>query len=317
MNTLLELPSAFWRVSGIVESRFNEKQAIPWMNRYWWTSFVISAIYLALVHGGRKFMENRKPYDLRRVLCMWSSGLALFSAYALVRILPLLRHLYQQSGFMFTVCDQNYLVGSTRMGIWAFLFPLSKFPELFDTAFIVLRKTKMSFLHYYHHISVFIYCWFSYAHPISTGMWFGMVNYIVHSIMYTYFAVKASGRNPPRIIAKMITMLQLSQMFIGIFFNIIAIRAVSMGQTCQVDWYTVGISWALYASYAVLFGNFFYWTYIHKKRSVPKISEKVFDSSSEVREMPKLTPETIYCPRANGTIGEFVSSVPNGGVRHR
>ena len=53
----------------------------------------------------------------------------------------------------------------------AFMFPFSKLPELFDTVFIVLRKQKLSFLHVYHHVSIFIYCWYSYAYPISTGIY--------------------------------------------------------------------------------------------------------------------------------------------------
>ena len=289
---------------------------MPWMHQYWWMSFVISAIYLVLVYGGRKFMENRKPYELRSVLCMWSTALAAFSWYACIKGSPLLYHLYQTSGFVFTVCDLNYLVGVTGMGLWSFLFPLSKFPELFDTAFIVLRKSKLSFLHCYHHISVSIYCWFSYAYPISTGAWFGIVNYFVHSVMYTYYAVKASGRNPPRIIAKMITILQLSQMFFGIFFNVTAIRAAYMGRMCQTDWFTVGISWVLYASYAILFGNFYYWTYIHKKQSVSMKPVGKAGSSSAVRGMQKSIP-VMKQSRTNGIVNGFVASPPNDVLRHR
>ena len=316
MNSLLELPNTLWRLTFVLESRFNEKRALPWMQQYWWMSFVISAIYVILVYGGTKFMENRKPYDLRRLLCMWSTALAAFSTYACIKSLPLLYHLYQQSGFVYTLCDVSYLVGSSGMGIWAFLFPFSKFPELFDTAFIVLRKSKISFLHCYHHISVFIYCWFSYAYPISTGAWFGAVNYFVHAVMYTYFAVKASGRNPPRIVAKMITTLQLSQMFFGIFFNITAIRAVGMGMICQTNWFTVGISWLLYASYAILFGNFYYWTYIHTKQSVSVKPKEKVELRREVTEMQRSTSVSKHS-RANGTINGFVTNTPNGIVRHR
>ena len=261
-------------------------------------------------------MENRKPYDLRRSLCMWSTGLAAFSFFACLKGFPLLYHLYRQSGFVHTACDTNYFVGSTGMGIWAFLFPFSKFPELFDTAFIVLRKSKISFLHCYHHITVFIYCWYSYAYPISTGALFGTVNFFVHAVMYTYFAVKASGRNPPRIVAKMITILQLSQMFFGIFFNVTAIRAVLMGRMCQNDWFTVGISWALYASYAILFGNFYYWTYIHKKKTVSVKPKEKIHLPCEVQEVQKSISVSKHS-RAKGIVNGFVANAPNGIVRHR
>ena len=272
VTTALSLPGQVYDVTESIERRFDEKVAMPWMNKYWWLSFVFSALYLVLIFVGQKVMANRKPFDLRTALCMWSTGLAVFSIYACFKIFPLLWNLYTFGNLEYTVCDMTYTVGVTRMGIWAFLFPLSKLPELIDTVFIVLRKSKISFLHYYHHASVFIYCWYSYAFPISTGVWFGTVNYFVHGIMYSYYAVKASGRNPPKWLAKVITTIQLSQMFVGLFLNYMAIRAVTIGKPCRMDWFTVGISVFFYATYAILFGNFYYWTYIHKRQ--PKSTEK-------------------------------------------
>lgn len=88
--------------------------------------------------------------------------------------------------------------------------------------------------------------------------------------MYAYYAVKASGRNPPRWIAKSITTIQLSQMFVGIFLNYMAIRALMRNKTCEMSPFSIGISIFFYTSYAVLFGNFFYWTYVYNKPRVSK-----------------------------------------------
>lgn len=253
------------RAMRTIEYSFDEKKAILWMSRHWQWSFYYSILYLLLIFVGQKWMKNREPYNLRRALCMWSTGLSVFSFYAIIRIYPHARRMVYLSGWEHAVCDTNSYIGSVGAGIWAFLFPLSKLPELVDTAFIVLRKQKMVFLHWYHHITVFIYCWFSYAFPISTGIWFGIVNYTVHALMYAYYAVKASGRTPPRWIAKSVTTIQLSQMFVGIFLNYMAIRALLRNKTCEMSPFTIGISIFFYTSYAILFGNFFYWTYIHKR----------------------------------------------------
>ena len=302
----MEYPAAVYRFLDRVEQQFDERRALPWMNNYWWMSFVFSGIYLTLIYLGHQFMKNRKPYDLRRALCMWSTGLAAFSIYACCRAFPhLWNNIIMYGGFEYSICDVNYFIGSTHLGIWSFLFPLSKLPELFDTVFIILRKSKLSFLHYYHHFSVFIYCWYSYAFPISTGVWFGSVNYFVHAIMYTYYAIKASGRNPPRWTARVITTLQLSQMFFGMFFNYTAIRAVTLGKVCAMDWFTVGISVFFYVSYAILFGNFYYWTYVYNR---PRKSDTINVIS---REIPKGSSSEKECSSLmNGHINGLALTTP-------
>lgn len=266
MAYFLDYPFIAWRALERIEGKFDEKRAISWMNKNWWWSLIFSTIYLVLVVIGWRYMRHRRPFYLRRQLCMWSTALAVFSIYASSKVIPHVIGLIRYGGFEYSVCDMNYFVGSTRMGIWCYLFPLSKLFEFVDTIFIVLRKSKITFLHCYHHISVFIYCWHSYAYPISPGGWFGIVNYFVHGVMYSYFATKASGRNPSRRIALMVTTVQLSQMFVGIYLNYTTARALYFGRVCGVTWLSVGTSIFFYLSYAILFSNFYYWTYIRNKR---------------------------------------------------
>jgi hypothetical protein len=40
------------------------------------------------------------------------------------------------------------------------LFIISKVPETIDTLFIVLRRQQLIFLHWYHHASVLVYCFY-------------------------------------------------------------------------------------------------------------------------------------------------------------
>jgi hypothetical protein len=42
----------------------------------------------------------------------------------------------------------------------------------------------------YHHMTVLFYSWYSYADYISPARWFVVMNYLVHSLMYTYYALK-------------------------------------------------------------------------------------------------------------------------------
>ena len=168
-------------------------------------------------------------------------------------------------GFEYSLCERNFYVGSIKRGLWTFLFPFSKLLELFDTAFIVLRKSKISFLHCYHHATVFMVCWYSYASVASPAVWGRTVNFFVHAVMYTYYAVKASGRYPPRALAQAITTLQLTQMFFGLFYTFTAIKLYYSGQVCGVSRQFVTVSSLVFGSYAILFMNFYYWTYLHTK----------------------------------------------------
>ena len=54
--------------------------------------------------------------------------------------------------------------------------------ELLDTFFIVIHKKKLIFLHWYHHVSVLLYCWHSYVYKAPLGILFCVMNYGVHSM---------------------------------------------------------------------------------------------------------------------------------------
>ncbi len=141
--------------------------------------------------------------------------------------------------------------GSGATGLWVCLFIFSKVPELFDTAFIVLRKKPLIFLHWYHHITVLLNCWDSYASRSAPGLWFLSINYTVHAIMYAYF----SGYLPFRKqLAPVITLMQISQMAIGVMVTSrVYYIKFFLQQPCSMS----DISWLgtvlMYSSYFVLF----------------------------------------------------------------
>jgi elongation of very long chain fatty acids protein 6 len=70
----------------------------------------------------------------------------------------------------------------------------SKVFELFDTVLLVLRRKPVILLHWYHHATVLLFVWYSQvsaqtnAHIVYT-----LMNCIVHSLMYTYYAFTAVG----------------------------------------------------------------------------------------------------------------------------
>ncbi|KAJ6644500.1 Elongation of very long chain fatty acids protein 6 [Pseudolycoriella hygida] len=203
-------------------------------------------------------------FELRGLLVIWNTALAMFSIMGASRTAPELIHVLRHYGLFHSVCVPSYIEQDRVCGFWTWLFVLSKLPELGDTIFIVLRKQPLIFLHWYHHITVLIYSWFSYSEYTSSARWFIVMNYFVHSIMYSYYALRAMRFKPPRVISMIITSLQLTQMVVGCAINIWAhdFLKTSGRSGCQISPINIKLSIAMYFSYFVLFARFFYKTYL-------------------------------------------------------
>ena len=40
-----------------------------------------------------------------------------------------------------------------------------------DTVFLVLQKKPVIFLHWFHHVTVLLYCWHAFANWTASGLW--------------------------------------------------------------------------------------------------------------------------------------------------
>ena len=154
--------------------------------------------------------------------------------------------------------------------VWSYLFTTSKFVELFDTVFIVLRKRKLLFLHYYHHITSFIISWHFYFNLVPMLRWTQVMNYFVHSFMYSYYATQSFRIKLPRFISISITSIQIIQMIIGLFMSIYAALITFNGYPCLTISKVYNILILTYTSYLILFVNFFVKTYTTQKTKFKK-----------------------------------------------
>ena len=154
--------------------------------------------------------------------------------------------------------------------LWLFLFVASKFPELGDTAFIVLRKSKLHFLHWYHHITVFIYSFYMCAHPRSGMIWYAGMNFAVHALMYTYYTLRAAQYRVPRSLAMVVTTCQISQMVVGMVIQLMGWYQLHKGNPCDTSPTDIAFGMLIYTSYMVLFADFFYKTYIASRSNSKK-----------------------------------------------
>ena len=133
-----------------------------------------------------------------------------------------------------------------------------------DTIFIILRKQKLIFLHWYHHITVLLYSWYSYKDVVAGGGWFMTMNYSVHSVMYSYYALRAAGFRVSRKFAMFITLSQILQMLVGCVINYLVFQWMQHDQ-CHSHFQNIFWSSLMYLSYFVLFCHFFFEAYIGSK----------------------------------------------------
>jgi len=233
----------------------------------------VAIIYLICVYIGQKVMSNREPFELRRPMIVVNFGLALFSIVGLLRVTPELFRALSRHGFEHSVCVASWTQDKVPF-FWMKLFVWSKYFELIDTAFLILRKRPVALLHWYHHASVLVFTWNAMSTLAALGQWFTVMNYAVHSLMYGYFAWRSMGYSCPRWIAMSITTLQVVQMISGCVLVGAAYVITARGDECHITKKVLYAGIAMYSSYLYLFVRFFYVAYIKGANKKPKSHSK-------------------------------------------
>ena len=185
------------------------------------TAVVLYVIFLVVGPKLVKPKDGEKPKEnvfLKYCFAYWNLFLSIFSFYGVSRTVPHLLYRLSTETFEETVCKSAHVgYGGGTAGLAVQIFILSKIPELLDTVFLILLRKEVIFLHWYHHITVLLYCWNSYVTESAAGLWFVAMNYSVHSVMYLYFYLQTVNCIPkwfkPYVIV--ITMMQIMQMFVG------------------------------------------------------------------------------------------------------
>ncbi|CAG0887979.1 unnamed protein product [Cyprideis torosa] len=254
--------------------------------RYWWTGFPICAVYLLLIFAAQRYMRDRKPYDLKGSLIAWNWGIAIFSMIAAFRGITFLAGEILTGQFDEAVCYVSHGDEVCQgIAIWIILFGWSKVLELGDTAFIVLRKKPLIVLHWYHHVTVLLYVWYTAGQGPAVGVFFAVLNVTVHAFMYTYYAFRAMGYRIPKGVSMSLTLMQISQMVVGLSLNYYAyyLKKTTF-KDCHVDPLGFSVCMLMYGSYAVLFMWFFYNAYITPKSNRDSKNSKQGDARNAIFE---------------------------------
>nr|XP_040050838.1 elongation of very long chain fatty acids protein 7a isoform X1 [Gasterosteus aculeatus aculeatus] len=232
---------------------------------------VIIAAYIYFVHSlGPRLMENRKALDLRGVLIVYNFGVVALSLYMCYEFVVS----GWGTGYTFHCDPVDYSDSpqGLRMAATCWLYYFSKFIEMLDTIFFVLRKrnSQVTFLHVYHH-SVMPFTWWFGVRFSAGGMgtFHALLNCIVHVIMYTYYGLTALGPKYQKYLwwKKHLTTIQLIQF-------VIVTSHISQYFFMKDCNYQFPIFVYIIAAYGLiflfLFLNFWYHAYTKGKR-LPKV----------------------------------------------
>lgn len=244
--------------------------------KWWWMSYLAATSYVFILWAGENWMKDREAFDLKWSLAVWNLSLAIFSFIGALRTVPHLVMMLDRQGLTYTVCRAALVgYGNGATGFWVALFIFSKYAELLDTAFLVLRKRKVGFLHWYHHCSVLLYCWHAYVWEMPTGIYFVAMNYSVHAIMYFYYFLAAACKRPPKW-ALLVTIMQLVQMAVGVVITLYHLSIMTYGTVLNCDGHVPNLLAALgmYASYFYLFAQFLFRRYCLRPSNGKKGLEK-------------------------------------------
>ncbi|XP_048224524.1 elongation of very long chain fatty acids protein 7 [Perognathus longimembris pacificus] len=188
---------------------------------------IILGLYIYFVTSlGPKLMENRKPFELKKAMITYNFFIVLFSVY--------LCYEFVMSGwgtgysFRCDLVDYSQSPQAMRMLRVCWLYYFSKFIELLDTIFFVLRKksSQVTFLHVFHHTIMPWTWWFGVKFAAGgLGTFHALLNSAVHVVMYCYYGLCAMGPAYQKYLwwKKHLTSLQLVQfvfvtIHIGQFF---------------------------------------------------------------------------------------------------
>eukprot|EP00073_Rattus_norvegicus_P037867 XP_008764515.1 PREDICTED: elongation of very long chain fatty acids protein 4 isoform X1 [Rattus norvegicus] len=230
-----------------------------------WPTLSISTLYLLFVWLGPKWMKDREPFQMRLVLIIYNFGMVLLNLF-------IFRELFMGSynaGYSYICQSVDYSndVNEVRIAAALWWYFVSKGVEYLDTVFFILRKknNQVSFLHVYHHCTMFTLWWIGIKWVAGGQAFFGaQMNSFIHVIMYSYYGLTAFGPWIQKYLwwKRYLTMLQLVQ-----FHVTIGHTALSLYTDCP---FPKWMHWALIAyaiSFIFLFLNFYTRTYNEPKKS--------------------------------------------------
>ncbi|KAG7488619.1 hypothetical protein MATL_G00036770 [Megalops atlanticus] len=220
-----------------------------------------TVLYLLFVYLGPIYMKNRPAYSLKKVLLVYNFAVTMLSLYMLIELISA-----SWAGGYRLQCQNLDSAGDADIRVakvlWWYYF--SKLIEFLDTIFFVLRKknNQISFLHVYHHASMFN-IWWCVLNWIPCGQsFFGpTLNSFIHVLMYSYYGLSTIPSMHKYLWwKKYLTQAQLVQFLLTITHTLSAVVS-----PCGFPIGCLLFQSSYMATLVILFVNFYIQTYRKRK----------------------------------------------------
>ena len=175
------LERAFTTITGYSPEEFNFIQGQTAMSTFKEAAAFITAYYF-IIFGGRELMRNRAPLKLNNLFIIHNFYLTAISGGLLVLFAQQLIPGLWNNGLYDGICGKTGW--SQKLLVLYYLNYLTKYLELLDTVFLVLKKKPLTFLHTYHHGATAMLCYTQLVGQTSVSWVPITLNLAVHVVMY-------------------------------------------------------------------------------------------------------------------------------------
>ena len=159
------------------------------------------------------------------------------------------------------VIQSNYYFNNQEFDKIMYWFYLSKYYEFADTFLLYLNGKTPIFLQKYHHIGAVLNWHLTYIYKVDCIWMPTLINAFIHTIMYLYYLGCLLKINQVKFIKRYITSLQLTQFFLS--YTVLYLYKPPI--ETWFNYYIIMFSVLYVFGLIVLFGKFYYDTYICKQ----------------------------------------------------